>query len=182
MIYGLYLAGHYQLGWLFPTSIFGSIAIGGALTIILFNYWFKYWIVKVDNPNEFYRRAIRLNMVFKSTAIRIAKKLDVDIYNNNIEVTSFVTLPDIIINKKVKLTQNSIIIDDKIFYWKDIDNFEISPYFTGDRTFFGPTLDLILRFKDNITENFPLRVIKPNAFDFEYQIDKYLENGKKYNT
>jgi hypothetical protein len=181
MILGLYLAGQHRLDWLFPTSIFGSLLVGGILTIKLCNYWFGNWVTKVDNPNELYRRATRLYMVSQSSAIKIAKKYNIDILNNN-HSPAFVNLPDIKINKRVLLTKRSIKINNKEFYWTDIDNFEILPHYTGNRTFFGPTLDLILCFKTKTSKRFPLRFIKPNPFDFEYNIDKYLENSKKYNT
>ncbi len=181
MIYGLFLASKYKLDWLFPTSIIGSIAIGGTLTVILCNYWFKYWLQKVDNPNELFRRATRLNIISPKTALKIAKKHDIDISDNH-QSSQYIKLPDIVINKKVSLTNDSITIDNQTFYWKEIDNFKLEPYYTGNRTFLGPTLDLILHFKTDISMRFPLRVIKPNPFNFEYHLDKYFENSKKYNT
>ncbi len=176
MILGLYYAGNYKINWLFPTSIIGSFVISAIPTTILLNYWFKYWILKVDNPYEFFRRAIRLNLIFPSTAKRIAKKLGVDIINNTYESTPYKDLPEILINKKVLLSNSSVTIENQAFDWNDIESFELSPYYSS-QGLFGPTLDLVLKFKSHETLEFPLRVSKP--FEFEYEMDKYLENSKK---
>lgn len=182
MIYGLYLAAEYKIDWLFLTSIFASIAIGGILTIVLCNYWFRFWISKVEDPGELYRRAIRLNMIFPSSAFKIVKKLNINVSNKSHNASPYLKLPDIAINKKVFLTNDSITVNNQTFDWQEIDNFGLEPYYTSEATFGGPTLDLVLHFKSDISIRFPLRVVKPSPFDFEYQVDRYLENSKKQNS
>jgi hypothetical protein len=178
IILGFYLATQYQLSWLLPTTFLVSLPLGYIVSIILIKNWFKKWLILVDDPYELYRRARQLNLIFPSTAKKIANKLCIDIYTNKYKLGNFIELPSKQINKLVNLTKHSIIIGNKTFLWKEIKSFELTPYYRSN--FFGPTLDLVLYFNNNQSESFPLRIKKP--FDLEYNLDKYFENGKKINT
>lgn len=171
-IFGFYLLDKYEISGAYPLLvIFGGIFIPTIVCYQISKIWFAWQLKNVTDKVEFISRAKRLQMIWPTTADKIALRQGIiqTERRNHIEEI----LPNLFIEKGLTLTNDFIDLKGKKYTWKEIKDFRI--IVTGHGSY--PRINLMLIFNDNrfVREVFQFK----NGSEVDFQLDKYLNNNKK---
>lgn len=134
--------------------------------------WFRYYLVRVDNPREFYQRAIDYRMVSQFNA-----DCDFAEFSLNLRVPipeEYKELPTLVYEKDIELTNDKLILQGKIISLNKLESFRLTP-FDSDGFYFN-RYTLFLEYKNNIFFTHEIKL--KEGSEFEWKLYEYLENQK----